>query len=281
MHDTCGRIPGLRRQKQEKREFKTILSYIATLRLTWATWGSVLKTIDIIARWSSIKTFPATFQSSCLSILVSKTDKSHILTSESWENSVPPKYFLSQQSSLRAAWCAGLSSCWVVRANQQQLRVVPPLNNGNVEWCDWRGARQLFCESLEDSDGLILQRGIYLNLRKYFLSIGTVRLWNVRLRKARMPFFGNIEKRRGKKTSCNQFMWGLCCQEAERWIHCFGSKKSSVLRNEVCLLSPLALQNRELQCSWGTPRASPALIITPRLFPPLSKHLLQLFISVL
>lgn len=245
MHDTCGRIPGLRRQKQEKREFKTILSYIATLRLAWATWGSVLKTIDIIARWSSIKTFPATFQSSCLSILVSKTDKSHILTSESWENSVPPKYFLSQQSSLRAAWCAGLSSCWVVRANQQQLRVVPPLNNGNVEWCDWRGARQLFCESLEDSDGLILQRGIYLNLRKYFLSIGTVRLWNVRLRKARMPFFGNIEKRRGKKPLAINLCEGCVAKRQKDGFIALGarSRRYWEMKSASCLLSPCKIEN--------------------------------------
>lgn len=161
MHDTCGRSPALQRQKQEKQEFKTILSYIATLRLAWATWGGTLKTVDIIARWSSIKTFPVTFQSPCQSILVSETGKSHILTSESWENSVPQSTSCpSKAASEQLGVWAGLSSCWVVRANQQQPRAVPPLNNGNVEWCDWRGARQLFRESLEDSDGLILQRGI-------------------------------------------------------------------------------------------------------------------------
>lgn len=105
-------------------------------------------------------TFPATFQIPSQSILFSETDKSHILTSESWDNSVSKKYFMSQQSSFRAAWCSGPSSCWVVRANQQKPGAVPPLNNGNVGWCDWQGARQLFHESLEDSDGLILQRGI-------------------------------------------------------------------------------------------------------------------------
>lgn len=35
---------------------------------------------------------------------------------------------------------------------------LPPLNNGNVEWCDWQGARQLFFESSEDNSGLPLQR---------------------------------------------------------------------------------------------------------------------------
>lgn len=76
----------------------------------------------------------------------------------------------------------------------------PPLNNGNMEWCDWQGARQLFLKSLEDSKSLPLQaEGFKLNLRKYFLSMGTVRLWNARSRKAGMSFFGNNEKRRTKK----------------------------------------------------------------------------------
>lgn len=61
-----------------------------------------------------------------------------------------------------------------------------------MEWCDWQRARQLFFESLEDSNGLPWQgEGFKLNLRKYFPSIGTVRLWNARLRKAGMSFFGN------------------------------------------------------------------------------------------
>lgn len=57
---------------------------------------------------------------------------------------------------------------------------------------------------MEDSNGLPWQReGFKLNLRKYFLSIGAVRLWNARLRKAGMSFFGNAEKKKkgeNKKT---------------------------------------------------------------------------------
>lgn len=49
---------------------------------------------------------------------------------------------------------------------------------------------QLLFQSLEDSNGLLLQ-GFKLNLRKYFLSPGTVGLWNARLRTAGMFFFGN------------------------------------------------------------------------------------------
>lgn len=71
-----------------------------------------------------------------------------------------------------------------------------PLNNRNMEWCDWQGARQLFFESVEDSNDLPLQgKGFKLNLRKYFLSLGTVRLWNARLRKAGMSFFRNEQKK--------------------------------------------------------------------------------------
>lgn len=50
---------------------------------------------------------------------------------------------------------------------------------------------------MEDSNGLPWQReGFKLNLRTYFLSIGAVRLWNARLRKAGMSFFGNAEKKK-------------------------------------------------------------------------------------
>lgn len=36
-------------------------------------------------------------------------------------------------------------------------KLFPPLNGGDVKWCDWQGARQLLFESLEDSNGFILQ----------------------------------------------------------------------------------------------------------------------------
>lgn len=72
----------------------------------------------------------------------------------------------------------------------------PPLNNGNMEWRAWPGARQLSFWSLEDGNGLPLRgEGFKLNLRKYFLSIGAVTLWNARLRKAGMSFFGNVKKK--------------------------------------------------------------------------------------
>ena len=74
----------------------------------------------------------------------------------------------------------------------------PPRNNGNVGWWDWQGSRQLFSESSEDSSGLLLQGdGFKLNLRKYFLSTGSVKLWNARLRKAGMSF-GNAGKKKNK-----------------------------------------------------------------------------------
>ena len=80
----------------------------------------------------------------------------------------------------------------------------PPRNNGNVGWWDWQGARQLFSESSEDRSGLLLQgEGFKLNLRKYFLSTDSVKLWNARLRKAGMSF-GNAGEKKEQKPNLSE-----------------------------------------------------------------------------
>lgn len=56
----------------------------------------------------------------------------------------------------------------------------------------------------EDSNGLLLQgERLKLNLNKYILSIGTVRLWNVRLKKGKLEYSSLEMLKKEKKIYLN------------------------------------------------------------------------------